>query len=273
MGQCPSSFLPYQGSCVRQCPQNNFFFAADNNQPRCVSKADSTKQVLLTPVSAIMPERGKPLPTLDSLQQQDPRLYALFKSEVDRVDGEIAVLISELDKTKQVQDAFKRLQQAENVRDKSPEAYQQARTNYYTMVKGPEWLGEEKERVAKVEVEPELSKYRSTYDTLASRQQQQQRTQDIMNSVKDGVLTLKDDFQYTTGIFKEQIDNLKNQINIERRGRGKVEDAGTGFYKWVDALLNLFIIAGLLYAVFVFWKKLSVKPPQPAYAPMAVRTQ
>ena len=270
MGECPSVFVPYQGACVRKCPTANFEFLMDNNQPRCVSKVDRTKVVNLIPVSALVQEPGKPLPTMQSLRQSDPSRFAAFKTEEDRAYAEMLVIALEMDKQKQIDDAFKKLQQAENVRDKSPEAYGQARVNYYSMTQGPEWVEGEKERVSKVEVDPEISKYRMSFDSLKSRQQNQQRTQDIMNSVKEGVLTLKDDFKYTTNIFKEQIDNLKNQINMERRGREKPTSEGGDFYKWVDALLNLFIIAGLIYAVFVFWRKLRTAPPQPTYASIAL---
>jgi hypothetical protein len=270
MGQCPSSFVPYQGACVRQCPPTQFTFLTDNNQPRCVSKYDQTKRVTLIPVGAIPQEQGRPLPTMESLRQSDPSRYAMFKTESDRVDAELAIIQSEMDKSKQVEDAFKELQRAENVRDKSPEAYERARVNYYSMIEGPEWVETEKERIAKVDVDPMVTQYKQSYDALMSRRQNQQRTQDVMNSVKEGVLTLKDDFKYTTGIFKEQIENLKNQINLERRGRETPETDATDFYKWIDALLNLFIIGGLLYAVFVFWRKLGSQPQQPAYATVAV---
>jgi hypothetical protein len=270
MGQCPSTFAPYQGACVRECPDSQFTFLTSNNQPRCVSTTDSTKQVNLKPVTTLLLENGKPLPTMESLRQSDPGRYALYKTESDRVDAELQVILSEVDKKKQIDDAFKALQQAENVRDESPEAYGKARLAYYTMVQGPEWVEIEKQRVAKVEVEPEISKYRMSFDSLTSRQQNQQRTQDIMRSVQEGVLTMKDDVEYTTGIFKEQIDNLKNEINIERRGREKPVSQEGDFYKWVDALLNLFIIAGLIYAVFVLWKKLRPVSP-PTYAPIAIQ--
>jgi hypothetical protein len=272
MGECPTTFVPYQGACVRQCPQDKFSFVTDNNQPRCVSKSDGTKKVNLIPVNAIAQVRNQPVPTLQSLQQSDPSRYSLFKTEADRVDAEIAVILSQMDKTQLIQDAFRQLQQAENVRDQSPEAYGRARVAYYSLTQGPEWIEGEKKRVATVEVDPQISIYRNSFESLKTRQQNQQQTQDIMNSVKDGVLTLKDDFQYTTKLFKDQIEKLKNQINIERRGRETPVSETSDFYKWVDALLNLFIIAGLLYVAFVFWRKLRAQP-QPAYAPITVNSQ
>lgn len=224
----------------------------------------------LTPVSALPVTPGKPLRGFMTLRETDPSRYALFRNEWDRYVAEAAIVQSKIDKTKQLDSAFKRMQDAENVRDKAPQAYEQARVGYYSMLEGPKWIEGEKQRIAKVEVDPIVTQYRQSYDTIKSRQQNQQRTQDIMNSVKEGVLTLKDDFKYTTGIFKEQIENLKNQINIERRGRETPETDATEFYKWIDALLNLFIIGGLLYAAFVFWRKLGSRREQPAYAPVAI---
>ena len=221
-------------------------------------------------MGSLILEAGKPLPSLESLRETDPARYAMFKTESDRVDAEIAVIVSQIDKQKQKDDAFRQLQEAENVRDKSPEAYERARVGYYSLTQGPEWVEQEKERIAKVDVEPVLSQYRTNHETIKSRQENQQRTQDIMNSVKEGVLTLKDDFKYTTNIFKDQIENLKSEINIERRGREKPVSESTDFYKWIDALLNLFIIAGLIYAVFVFWQKFRARSQQSAYAPMAL---
>jgi len=274
MTQCPSPFVPYNGACIQGCPQrmNEWEFTSVNNQPRCVLKADNTKGFSLVPVTSLQVPVGEELPTVYELANRDPSRYQLYETEMTRVQQETLTILEQQDKQTRINTAFDALQKAENIRDQSPEGYQRARSAYYSLTRGPEWFEDEKKRIAKVEVEPDVSRYRSSYDILSSRQQQQQRTQDIMNSVKDGVLTLKDDFQYTTNAFKEQIENLKNQINIERRGRGKVEGEGTEFYKWVDALLNLFIIAGLLYAVFVFWQKLSVKSSQPAYAPMVVTT-
>jgi hypothetical protein len=212
--------------------------------------------------------------SLSVLQTSDPGRYAQFKSESDRVDAAIAVIVSQLSSQSQIDAAFKQLQDAENVRDQSPEAYQQARVNYYTLVRGPEWIDTEKQRIAAADVEPEVSRYRSLLGSITSRQENQQRTQEVMNAVKDGVLTLKDDFKYTTNTFKEQIENLKNQINIERRGREQsVDESSQDFYKWIDALLNLFIIAGLLYAVFLFWKKYSSSPAQPVFTPVALPTR
>jgi hypothetical protein len=273
MGQCPSGFLPYQGTCVRSCP-NRFQFLTENNQPRCAYKGDIRKFVTLTPVTAIPPGPGKPLPTLEQLKIEDPERYAAFDAEIQRVDAEIAGHMKNIDKDEQVKHAFEALQQAEDTRAEAPEAYQMARNTYYTLTKVPEWVEEEKQRIANIDAEPEVQRYKNTFKDAMDRKTAQQRTQDVMQSVKDGVLSLKDDVQYTTKTFQDQIAKLKNQINIERRGRTPTEGEETPFYKWLDTIMNILIVGGLLYAVFILWKKMSRPTAQPmVYAPVAPRVQ
>jgi hypothetical protein len=193
---------------------------------------------------------------------------------MQRVSAEIAVHLKKIDKDKQVADAFKALQDAEDTRDEAPEAYQAARVAYYTLTKGPEWVEGETERVSKVEADPEIQRYMTNFNDIMDRKTAQQRTQDVMRSVNDGVLSLKDDVQYTTKTFQDQISNLKNQINIERRGREKAEGEEGPFTNWVDMLLNLLIIVGLLFAGLTIWRRLSRPAVVPmAYVPVATRFQ
>ena len=278
MGQCPSGFAPAAtGACVRKCPNNQqFFLLTENNQPRCTYKPDPSKFVNLTPV-ANMPFKGfdKPAMTMDELKTADPELYSTVTKESERVDAEIAVHLAAIDKAQKLEASFKALQDAENVRDEAPEAYQAARVAYYTLAKGPEWIEGEKERVSKAEADPEIQRYMTSYKDVMDRKTAQQRTQDVMRSVNEGVLSLKDDVQYTTKTFQNQIANIKNQINIERRGREKAEGEEGPFTNWVDMLLNLLIIVGLLFAGLTIWRRLSrpaVGMPV-AYVPVAPRFQ
>lgn len=248
--------MPYQGACVRKCPEPHFAFMSGNNQPRCEYIGDRTKNIPLNSVPAIFQQEGKPLPTMESLKKEDPGRYALFNAETTRVDAALAILMSTIDKQIQIDNAFKELQKAENIRDKSPEAYGTARVAYYSLVKGPEWIGEEKKRLLAAEVEPEVVRYRQSYLDIDGRKKIQMQTRDVMESVKSGVLSLKDDFRYTTKTFKDQIDTLKSQINIERRGREKPIDGDYDFFKWIDVFLNLLIVVGLLYVAVIVWRKM-----------------
>jgi hypothetical protein len=272
MGQCPSGFAPHlTGSCVRKCPNHKrFYLLTENNQPRCTYRPDPTKFVNLTPVG-IIPSRGfdKPAMTLDELKTLDPELHSTIINEKERVDAEIAVHINAIDKAAQLAASFKALQDAENVRDQAPEAYQAARVAYYTLSKGPEWIEGEKDRIAKVEADPEIQRYVTTYKDAMDRKNAQSQTRDIMQSVREGVLSLKDDVQYTTKTFQDQIATLKNQINLERRGREQPEGEDSPFFKWVDMILNVLIIVGLLFAGLTIWRKMTPRPAPMAYAPVA----
>lgn len=245
--------MPYQGACVRKCPEPHFAFMSENNQPRCEYIGDRTKNIPLNSVPAIYQREGSPLPTMESLKKEDPGRHALFDTESKRVDAALAILMTTIDRQIQIDNAFKELQKAENIRDKSPEAYETARVAYYSLVKGPEWIGEEKKRVLAAEVEPEVIRYRQSYLDIDGRKKIQMQTRDVMESVKSGVLSLKDDFKYTTKTFKDQIETLKSQINIERRGREKPTGGDDDFFKWIDVFLNLLIVVGLLYVAYILW--------------------
>ena len=197
------------------------------------------------------------MPSMGDLRTRDPERYALFNKEATRVEEEIAILMKSVSKDQQIEDAFRTLQEAEDARDKAPEAYQMARIAYYTLTKGSGWIDEEKKRIASAEIDPEIRQYRTALDEANNRKNLQQRTQDVMRSVKDGVLSIKDDVQYTTKTFQNQIDLLKNQINIERRGREQPVGADAPFFKWIDTILNLLIVVGLVYAGYLIWQKAS----------------
>lgn len=256
MGECPSTFIPYQGSCVRKCPTPDFTYLTENNQPRCQYTGDATKIVLLNPVSAVTQVPGSPLPSLEGLRTKDPERYIAFVTERDRVDAAIQEVLSTISKSKKIDNAFRQLQSAENIRDVAPEAYEIARVAYYSLVKGPEWLQEERIRIQKAEVDPEVDRYKQAYNDVNERKNVQAQTRDVMQSVKSGVLSLKDDFMYTTKTFKDQIETLKSQINIERRGREKPIEENYDFFQWIDVFLNLLIVAGLVYVAFIVWKKM-----------------
>ena len=96
--------------------------------------------------------------------------------------------MGQLDKETLLKDAFSALQEAENIRDKSPQAYQDARIRYYTLLKGDDWVEEEKKRVLVSEVGPKVSSYMTSYYDMLRRTNQQRRTMDAVKAVKDKML-------------------------------------------------------------------------------------
>jgi hypothetical protein len=223
--------------------------------------------VNLLPIQMVPVDYSKkplpPPPTVASLQSTNPTLYSAYKAEQERVIQEIAIIDEKIGKSKKMRDAFARLQDAENARDRAPDAYQQARTAYYTLLKGESWRQEEKNRIAKAEVDPLITQYRSSRDAAKKEFDAQRQTIDVVNGLKDKVLTLKDEVKYAATTLKDQVEKVQNQINKERRGRQK--ETVISFWSWLDTLMNVVIVAALLYAIVVIYPKaMKYMYPKPA---------
>ena len=73
---------------------------------------------------------------------------------------------------------------AEKNKDQNPVAYSEARTNYYTLLKGQGWLVAEKQKVAQEEIEPVLGKYSSAYKALDNKDKAQYHFKNLAAAVK-----------------------------------------------------------------------------------------
>jgi hypothetical protein len=248
--KCPRPFAGIGGGqCIMRCPwDKKFDFNRDANGYSCVYRPDPEFKYSLTPVAATI-FKGQ---TLDELKAMNPQAATDFTVEFDRVDKEFAIVYGNIDKQQKLTDAFKDLQTAENVRDQSPSAYQSARTAYYTLLKGAEWINEERQRVSNAEVAPEVQKYRDSVNAVNLRTQEQQKTIDVVNGIKDKVLSLRDDFKYSVNTFTDQIEKVKVQLNMENRSREKERD---DTWSWVDFGLNVLLVVVLLYAVYTFVRR------------------
>ena len=211
--------------------------------------------------------------TLAEIATSNPRLYQQYQAESSRVAQELAILTEKIGKERRVQDAFQRLQDAENARDKAPDAYQQARIAYYTLLKGEGWASEEQERVARAEVDPVIQKYRNEYVALSSQLEQQTQAYDTMQGIKDKVFRVKDDLTYSADLLMGHVQKIRSQITLDRRKR----EAGEGqpdWYWWVDTILNILLVVALVAAIWFVFKKLrSPKAPAaPAFTEAASPT-
>lgn len=65
-----------------------------------------------------------------------------------------------------------------------PSGYEQARIAYFTLLNGPGWLAQEKQRIAKEDVEPVLSSFRQQFNALKGEQQSQGIFQNLANALK-----------------------------------------------------------------------------------------
>ena len=69
-------------------------------------------------------------------------------------------------KEKQLQGLTTALENTEKTKDSNPQAYAQARTNFYTLKEGPGWVTKEKQKVASQQVDPVIQKYQEKYNLL-----------------------------------------------------------------------------------------------------------
>lgn len=267
MGNCPSGFQlnpAGQFSCVVGCPETQGFDLRNiNGEPHCVYRDRPDVKLLLKPAPAINVAPREKTPTLQELKSLNPELHAAYMAAQEDYNTKLPLVTSQIEKEQQVKDAFNALQRAENVRDQSPQAYQDARNRYYTLTKGESWTNEESKRIANAEVNPKVNQYVQVRTDLTTRLNQQQQTIDVVNSVKDKVLSMRDDFAYTTNTFSKQISDLKNQINIEKK---KTEIQKVEVFSWVDMFLNILITVLVLGLLIVLVRKvMSKKQSPPAY--------
>jgi hypothetical protein len=69
-------------------------------------------------------------------------------------------------------------------RDQDPEGYEQARINYYTALKGQGWLAEEKNKIAKRDIEPTVSAYTTEFKNLSDQKKNQGVFVNLMATLK-----------------------------------------------------------------------------------------
>jgi hypothetical protein len=127
----------------------------------------------------------------------------------------IAIADEKVSKNDKLNASFRALQDAENARDTAPDAYQTARVAYYTLLKGDTWVNEEKNRVANAEAQPVINNFLDKYRSLQYTRSRQQAVIDSMNNVKESVLGVKDDLDFSVSNFQKHIEDIKNKTTFK----------------------------------------------------------
>lgn len=256
MGNCPSGFVPSPKNglmCVRDCPRTQGFdLSLANGMAACVYR---NRPEVFFPLREVMSVNSNKPVTVDELREDHKTIYLQASEEYDKAKP---LALAKVERDQQIADAFAELQAAENVRDQSPQAYQDARLRYYTLLKGDSWVQEEAARIETAEAQPKVNEILASYGDLNNRIEQQQKTIDVVTGVKDKIVSLKDDFKVTTNVFAKQIAELKNQIEIEKRT--KVEEK-QDIMGWIGFLLNVVLVVILVALAITFGRKLTTKAP------------
>jgi hypothetical protein len=181
-----------------------------------------------------------------------------YEAEFKRFNDALAIADAKVDKNTKLTTAFNTLQDAENARDTAPDAYQSARVAYYTLLKGDTWLNEEKNRVANSEAQPVINNFLDKYKSLQYTRSRQQAVIDSMNNVKQSVLGVKDDLDFSVSNFQKHINDIKNQINKDKRDQTVQLAKATS---WIEVLLNWLIGLASLIAIFFLARYLMRSKP------------
>lgn len=254
MPTCPVGFDPSPtntDACVLQCPAaEGFELRVRDGVPACVYTADTTKFYTLQQLGTVPTTASGGSPTVDEIIPRDKTRY---QSAITDANGKKATLLATIGQAKQQADAFKALQDAENARDAAPEAYQAARTRYYTLTKGSGWLDTERKRLLDAEVLPTVASYIQSINDITERKTQQDTTLGVVGTVKSKLISMKDDFRTTTTALSKQVDALRSQVEMDRRL------ATTQVRQTYDWALNLLLIALSLIVIVILVRKLMAK--------------
>ena len=248
---CPVEFTlsPSGNTCVVKCPtMKNYSMSSKDSVLSCTHNIDkaATVQLMPTPTYSIQPERVNWASNFSYIYYPETH-RGTYEAEIKRFNDAIAVADANISTNTKLTTAFNTLQAAENARDTAPDAYQAARVAYYTLLKGDTWINEEKNRVANAEAQPVIDELIKKYQSVQSRRSQQQATIDAMNSVKQSVLGVKDDLNFSVSNFQKHIDDITNQINKDKRKQNVELVKSTS---WIEVFLNWLIALTTLMAIF-----------------------
>lgn len=263
---CPAEFVlsPNGQSCVVPCPSaKNYHMTSDGTAVVCRYSGDTTINIPLmaTPTYIagvsfnpnVQPFRANASYTVLPNKQ-------VYEAELDRFAQAIAVVDANIDKQVKISTAFNALQTAENARDVAPDAYETARIAYYTLVKGDSWLQDEQSRIADVEAQPIVNNYVAQYNEIKAKKDQQQSTIEVVNGVRDKILTVKDDLKFSVSTFQKQIGDIKNQINKDKIEQTQSIAAASS---WVDTFLNWVIALITIVAIVLLGRRFFEGGPAP----------
>jgi hypothetical protein len=144
---------------------------------------------------------------------------------------------------------------AEKNKEQNPVAYSEARTNYYTLLKGQGWLVAEKQKVAEEEIEPVLGKYASAYKTLDSKDKSQYQFKNLAAAVKS--------HEEDNNLLTKEVQKVHDKTNVLKRNVELQPSSSIPYLGWIlDGLIAVLglIIVYMLYRWFT--KPVAFNPVQ-----------
>ena len=263
---CPIEFdvAPSGTACVVRCPETEGYYLKSSGQVlSCSYRTDPTIQFALTTAPIYFANQQSntgepPLPSNISYTALPTEQQQAYRTAIDKFNTDKAVADAGIASSVRVSTAFNALQAAENARGTpaGETAYQNARIAYYTMTQpNPEaWAESERERIAQTKAQPIIDGLVSQYNNLKTKQTEQASTIQVINGLQDKVLTVKDDLAFSVRTFQKQVDNIKNQINIDKKNQ---VDATKATVSWIEVVLNWMIAITTLVCILLLLRYFS----------------
>jgi hypothetical protein len=140
---------------------------------------------------------------------------------------------------------------AEKNKEQNPTAYSEARTNYYTLLKGQGWLVAEKQKVAQEEIEPVLGKYSSAYKILDNKDKSQYDFKHLADAVKS--------HEEDNSLLSKEVRKVHDKTDVLKRTTELSLVTGLGSYlPWI--LDGIIALLGLVIA-FMLYRRFTYVPP------------
>jgi hypothetical protein len=148
---------------------------------------------------------------------------------------------------KQLSDLKYALDLAEKNKSMNPEAYEQARIKYYTLLEGQGWLAKEKESIAKKELDPLITGYTSKYQELKSNE----KSQSIFANLAGALKSQESADEQNNNFLKKQMEKGVDQTNtLNRMSQLTGLPAGFTILPYLSIILDVLI--GIIALIIVY---------------------
>jgi hypothetical protein len=136
-----------------------------------------------------------------------------------------------------------------------PEAYERARTAYYTLKEGQGWLHKEKEKKAVEEIEPIIDRYKHKISKLQASKTAFENRQQAIRDVESTKVGDEDEVRF----IHQQVMKERNSAGVRRR----ILDfnGGSGYDWWaifLDITLSLLVLIVVYFAYTYYIKSRSI---------------
>jgi FtsZ-binding cell division protein ZapB len=141
---------------------------------------------------------------------------------------------------------------AEKNKAQNPVAYSEARTNYYTLLKGQGWLVAEKQKVAQEEIEPILGRYASAYKVLEAKDKSQYHFKNLASAVKS--------HEEDNALLSKEVQKVHDKTNVLKREAEMSTAPTTNFGSYLPWILDGIIALLGLAIVYMIYRRFTYVP-------------